>query len=67
MTETKANLLRKALSDKQPYDFNEFFQNISDDVNPDTFKIKHTNYNQVLKILLRIKNGCSTGQGGNPI
>ena len=47
MTETKANLLRKALSDKQPYDFSEFFQNISDDVNPDTFKIKHTNYNEV--------------------
>ena len=47
MTEIKANLLRKALSDKQPYDFNEFFQNISDDVNPDTFKIKHTNYDEV--------------------
>ena len=37
------------------------FKNISDDVTPDTFKIKHTNYNEVRKILLGIKNDCSTG------
>ena len=44
----------------EPYDFTEFFQNISDDEKVDTFKIKHTNYNEVQKILLKIRNDCST-------
>ena len=34
----------------EPYDFTEFFQNISDDINADRFKIKHTNYDEVRKI-----------------
>ena len=50
----------------EPYDFTEFFQNISDDVNPDTFEIKHTNYDEVQKLLLGIKNNCSTGNDGIP-
>ena len=37
------------------YDFTEFFQNISDDVNADTFKIKLKIYDEVRKILLGIK------------
>ena len=51
----------------EPYDFTEFFQNISDDVNADTFKIKHTNYDEVRKILLGIKYHCSTGHDGIPV
>ena len=39
----------------EPYDFAEFFQNISDYVNADTFRIKHTKYDEVWKILLGIK------------
>ena len=34
----------------EPYDFTEFFQNMSDYVNADTFKIKYTNYDEVRKI-----------------
>ena len=45
----------------EPDDFTEFFQSISDDVNVDTFKIKYINYDEVRKILLGIKNDCSTG------
>ena len=51
----------------EPYDFTEFFQNISGDINADTFKIKHTSYNEVRKILLAIKNGSSTGHDGIPV
>ena len=51
----------------EPYDFTEFFQNISDDVNADTFKIKHFNYDKVRKILLGIKNDCSMDHDGIPI
>ena len=43
------------------------FKISQDDVNVDTFKIKHTNYDEVRKILLEIKNDCSTGQDGIPI
>ena len=51
----------------EPYDFPEFFQNISDDVIADTFKIKHTNYDEVRKIPLGIKNDCFTGHDGIPV
>ena len=51
----------------EPYNFTEFFQNISDDVNPDIFKIKHTNYDKIRKILLGIKSDCSTGHDGIPV
>ena len=51
----------------EPCDFTKFFQNISDDANPDTFKINHTNYDEVRKILLEIKNDCSTDHDGIPI
>ena len=51
----------------EPYDFTEFFQNILDDVNPDMFKINHTNYDEVRKILPGIKNDCSTGHDDIPI
>ena len=54
MNDPKIANLQKYLG--TPYDFTEFFQNISDDVNADTFKIKHTNYDEVRKILLGIKN-----------
>ena len=50
----------------EQYDFTEFFENISDDVNADTFKIKHTNFDEIRKILLGIKNDCSTGHDGIP-
>ena len=53
-----------------PYDFTEFtefFQNISDYVNTDTFRIKYTNYAEVRKILLGIKNDCSTDHDDIPI
>ena len=40
---------------------------MSDDVNADTFKTKHTNYVEVRKILLGIKNNCSTGHDDIPI
>ena len=51
----------------EPYDFTKFFQNISDDVNADTFKIKHTNYDEVRIILLGIRNNFSMGHDGIPI
>ena len=51
----------------EPCDFIDFFQNISDDENPDTFKINHTNYNVVRKILFGTKNDCSTGHDDIPI
>ena len=51
----------------EPHDFTRFFQNISDDVNSDTLKIKHTNYHEVQKILLGIKDDCSTGHDSIPI
>ena len=51
----------------ESYDFNEFFQKISDDANADTFKITHTNYDEAGKILFRIKNDCSTGHDDIPI
>ena len=51
----------------EPQDFTGFFQSISDDVNSDTFKIKHTNYHEVQKILLGIKDDCSTSHDSIPI
>ena len=110
MKETKANFLRKALSDKQPtkvwntvdrilnkkhnriklrpsdlnthfttlasrlthkdnepHDFTDFLNTVSEETELETFKIKHTNYNEVWKIILVIKNDCSTGGDGIPI
>ena len=55
-TSLASRLTRKI---NEPCDFTEFFQNIYDDVNADTFKIKHTNYDEV-----RTKNDCSTGHDG---
>ena len=43
-TSLASRLTRKI---NEPYDFAELLENISDDVNPDTFKIKHTNYDEV--------------------
>ena len=63
-TSLASRLTRKI---NEPYDFTEFFQNISDDANPDTFKINHANYNEVRKILLGIKKDCSTGYDGIPM
>ena len=48
----------------EQYDFTEFFKNISNDVNADTFKIKHSSYNDILKILLGIKSDCSMVHDG---
>ena len=63
-TSLASRLTRKI---NEPYDFTEFFQNISDDVNADASKIKHANYDEVRKILLGIKNDCSTGPDDIPI
>ena len=108
--ETKANFLRKALSDKQPTEvfntvdrilnkqrnrielhpsdlntnfttlpsrlihkdnephfFTDFLNTISEETGLETFKIKHTNDIEVRKIILEIKNDCSTGDDGIPI
>ena len=40
---------------------------LSQKTEQETFKIKHTNYNEVRKIILGIKNDCSTDDGGIPI
>ena len=50
----------------EPYNFTEFFRNILDEVNLDTFKINQTNYDEVRKIL-GINNDCSTGHDGIPV
>ena len=63
-TSLASRLTRKI---NEPYHFTEFFQNISDDVNSDSFKINDTNYNEVRKILLGIKCDCSTGCDVIPI
>ena len=108
--ETKANFLRKALSEKQPtkvwdtvnrilnkqhkriklhpsdlnnyfttlasrltnktnepQDFTNFFSNIVNHTEQTTFQIRHTNYYEVKKIILGIKNDCSTGDDSIPI
>ena len=63
-TSLASRLTRKI---NEPCNFTELFQNISDDLNADTFKIKHTNYDEIRKILLGIKNNCSTGHDEIPI
>ena len=51
-----------------PDDFTDFFNNtISEETELETFKIKHTNYNEVRNIILGIKDDCSTGDDGIPI
>ena len=47
--------------DNELHYFTEFFNTISEVTELETFKIKHTNYNEVRKIILGIKNHCSTG------
>ena len=64
LTSLAPRLTRKI---NEPYDSTEFFQNISDDVNADTLKIRHTNYVEVQKIVLEIKIDCSMGHDGIPI
>ena len=46
--------------DNEPHDVTDSFNTISEETELETFKIKHTNYNEVRKIILGIKN-CSTG------
>ena len=53
--------------DNEPHDFTDFFNTISEKTEQEAFKIKHTNYNEVRKIILGIKNDCSTGDDGIPI
>ena len=53
--------------DNELHYFTEFFNTISEETELETFKIKHTNYNEVRKIILGIKNDCSTGDDGIPI
>ena len=43
------------------------FNTISEETELETFKIKHTNYNEVRKIMLGTKNDCWTGDDGMPI
>ena len=47
--------------DNEPHDFTDFLNTISEETGPETFKIKHT------KIILGIKNDCSTGDNDIPI
>ena len=56
-----------AHKDNEPHDFTDFFNTISTETELETFKIKHTNYNEVRKIILGIKNDCSTSDEGIPI
>ena len=49
------------------YNFTEFFQNISDDVNADRFKIKHTNYIEVRAVPLGTKEQLFYGHDNIPI
>ena len=53
--------------DNEPHDFTDFLNTISEENELETFKIKHTNYNEVRKIILGIKNDCSTSDEGIPI
>ena len=53
--------------DNEPHDFTDFFNTISEKTEQEAFKIKHTNYNEVRKIILGIKNDCSTDDDGIPI
>ena len=53
--------------DNDPHDVTDSFNTISEETELETFKIKHTNYNEVRKIILGIKNDCSTGDDGIPI
>ena len=53
--------------DNEPHDFTDFLNTVSEETELETFKIKHTNYNEVRKIILVIKNDCSTGGDGIPI
>ena len=53
--------------DNEPHDFTDFFNTISEKNELKTFKIKHTNRNEVRKIIHGTKNDCSTGDGGIPI
>ena len=53
--------------DNEPHDVTDSFNTISEETELETFKIKHTNYNEVRKIILGIKNDCSTGDDGIPI
>ena len=53
--------------DNETHDFTDFFHIISEETELGTFKIKHTNYNEVRKIILGIKSECSTGDDGIPI
>ena len=60
-TSLASRLTRKI---SESYGFTEFFQNISDDVNADAFKIEHTNYDEIREILLAKKNYYFTGHDG---
>ena len=53
--------------DNEPHDFTDFFNTISEKTELKTFKIKHTNCNEVRKIIHGTKNDCSTGDDGIPI
>ena len=53
--------------DNEPHDVTDFLNTISEKNELETFKIKHTNYNEVRKIILGIKNDCSTSDEGTPI
>ena len=66
---THFNTLASSLThkDNEPHDFTYFFNITSEKTELETFKIKHTNYNEVRKIILGIKNDCSTGDDGIPI
>ena len=58
---------RLTYKDNEPHDFTDFFNTISEGIELETFKIKHTKYNEVRKIILGIKNDCSPSDDGIPI
>ena len=56
--------LASRLTHKDNEPLTDFFNTISEETELETFKIKHINYNEVRKIILGIKNDCSTGDDG---
>ena len=55
-----------APKDNESHDFRDFLNTISEETELETFKIKHTNFNEV-RIILAIKNDCSTDDDDIPI
>ena len=54
--------------ENKPTDYNSFFDSlVSDTSENDSFVIKPTNFTEVRKIIMSLKNDCSTGFDGIPV